>query len=834
MSTYSRIVIIIGIFLFLSEVANAQSKRYILLEHFTNTECTECKTKNEQFYNSILANNLADAIHIAYYAPYPSSSSFFHSQNASEYTAASNYYGISSTPQMVMNGKLLPEGENLIEQSAIDEFTATEPESPVIFDTFNLTDDGNGNYQLGIIIATEVAQPLGNYIIRTAVVESEVEYNAPNGETVHQNVVRKMLNNFSGQEFFAPTVGNSFLYSYTFTANADWNKDNLYIVSWIQNVENQEIINAASSKDFMSPLKSKITEFIPVSCFEGNDGGISVEVTDGVPPYTFLWSNGTTDQNLTNVPAGVYFLVVQDSAGDISEERASVTEPSELYITVEKEDEENELANGKASIKIMGGTPRLISNTPVYEIVWTYPDGSTVENVLNIQDLSSGLYFVKVTDNSGCSVSESISIFRNIGDLNCEIVLSEPLCFGDNNGSIVVTCFNATPPLIYNWSDGPQTPERLNMAAGTYTVIVSDAIGASFTKQMTLDDPAPLQNLMDIENETNDLNNGSACHNVTGGSPPYNITWTPVGSTDLCITNLSADNEAGGIINYSLIVEDSNGCDFEDSFSLLPISTELRISVLGVEGISCAGENDGLIEIFVSGGETLLEYDIDWANTTTGNPVDIPTSPSNTTILSGLSEGTYEVTVTDDNDEVVTETFVINEPSGFSIEIIKQDVCENGDGTAVNGFASVVANGGVPPYTYQWNNGTADSITNVSFSTNLTVTVLDANSCELQESIFVENVGLCVGIIDATLNQQFSLYPNIANNQINLSLNDYHIGQFTFAIVDITGRTQVEKAIKNYHANQVQTINIQQLSKGIYFGVIESEGKIARKRFVKM
>lgn len=834
MSTHNRIVIIISIFLFLSDVVNAQSKRYILLEHFTNTECADCKTKNDQFYNSILPNNLADAIHISYYAPYPSNSSFFHSQNTSDYTAASNHYSISSTPQMVMNGKLLPEGSNLIEQSVIDEFTATDPESPIIFDTFNLRDDGNGNYQLGIIIATEVAQPLGNYIIRTAVVESEVEYNAPNGETVHQNVVRKMLNDFGGQEFFAPTVGNSFLYSYAFTASAEWNKDNLYIVSWIQNVENQEVVNAASSKDFMSPLKSKITEFIPVSCFEGNDGGVSVEVSDGVPPYTFLWSNGTTDQNLTNVPAGVYYLVVRDSAGDVSEEQASVTEPAELYVIVEKEDEENELSNGKASITIMGGTPQVINNTPVYDIIWTYPDGSTVENVLNIQDLSAGIYFVKVTDASGCSVSESISIFRNIGDLNCEVVLSEPLCFGDNNGSIVVNCFNATPPLRYNWSDGGVTPERLNMSAGTYTVIVTDAIGASFTKQMTLDNPAPLQNLMDIVNETNDLNNGSACHNVTGGSPPYSITWTPIGNTDLCITNLSADNETGNIINYSLIVEDSNGCDFEDNFTLLPISTELRISVLREEGISCSGENDGLIEIFVSGGETLLEYDIDWANTTSGSPVDIPTSPSNTTILSGLSEGTYQVTVTDDNDEVVTETFEIMEPSGFSIEVTKQDVCEKSDGTTTNGFAVVSASGGVSPYTYQWNNGTADSITNVSFSTNLTVTVLDANECKLQETIFVDNVGLCVGIVDATLNKQFNLYPSIAKDQVNLVLNDNFIHQFNFTIVDISGRTQVEKTIENYNLNQVQKIDIQHLSKGIYFGVIKSEGKIARKRFIKM
>jgi len=644
-----------------------------------------------------------------------------------------------------------------------------------------------------------------------------------------------MLDNFDGRPFSAPTVGNSTLYNYDFIADPSWNAENLYIISWIQNADNQEVVNAASSKDFMPPLKSKITKFIPVSCFDGSDGGVEVEVSDGVPPYTFLWSNGTSDQNLTNVPDGVYYLVVRDSAGGVSEEQASVTEPSELQIKVEKTDEENELANGKASITIAGGNPDIINGTPVYKIVWTYPDGSTVDNVANIQDLASGIYFVKVTDGSDCSVSKSISIFRNIGDLQCEVLLNDPLCFGDNNGSIIVTCFNASPPLTYSWMDGPITPERYNMTAGTYTVIVSDAIGASYTKQMTLDNPPPLQNLMDLVNETNDLNNGSACHNITGGTPPYTITWTPTNTSDLCITNLSADNEAGGLINYILKVEDDNGCDFEDEFNLVPISTELRVNVVKAQGISCTGSNDGLIEIFVSGGEILLEYDIDWANITSGSPVDIPTSPSNTPILSGLSEGTYEVTVTDDNDEVVTETIEIVEPSSFSIKVTKQDVCVGPDGNKENGFAAVSANGGVPPYTYQWNNGTADSLTNVSFSTSLTVTVFDANDCKLQESVFVDDLGACDNsIVDEILNQQFNLYPSLAKNEVNLILKDQSIRQFTFKIADITGRTIVEKAIDNYNVNQVEKINIEALSKGIYFGILENEGKVARKRFLKM
>jgi len=816
-------------------VTSAQSKRYILLEHFTNTECSECKTKNDQFYTDILPNNLTDIIHISYHAPFPSNSSFFYSQNPTDSDAAVNYYDINKTPQIVMNGTLLDEGDNLIEQSTIDEFASNDPESPIVFDTFTLTDDGNGNYNLRVIIATEVAQPLGNYIIRTAVVESEVNYDAPNGETVHKNVMRKMLDSFAGETFSPPTVGNRTLHNYNFTADADWNTDNLYIISWIQNTDNQEVVNVASSKDFMAPLKSTITKFTPVSCFGGADGAIDIEVQDGVPPYTFLWSNGSTAQNLNNVPAGVYTVVVRDASGTESEEQGSVTEPAELIVDVEKEDEENENMNGFAEITIEGGNPQMINNLPVYDIVWSFPDGSTQTNITRIQSLTSGLYVVKVTDDSGCTVTKSVSIFRNIGDLQCEIVKSEPLCFGDNNGSIVVTCFNASPPLIYNWSDGQKTPDIFNIPAGTYTVVVTDAIGAAFTKQITLDNPPQLRNSMDITNETNDQNNGSACHNITGGNPPYSVSWAPVGNSELCITNLSADNETGGIIEYAFIVEDSNGCDLEEAFSLVPISTELRVTTVKAEGISCTGSNDGYIEIFVSGGEVLLEYDIDWASVINGSPVDIPTSPSNTPILDGLSEGTYQVSVTDDNNETIIETFEITEPSSFSIEITKQDVCEDAEGNTENGFAVVTPSGGVPPYSYVWNNGTADSLTNVSFSRSLTVTVYDANDCEIQESIFVDDIGPCmVGVLDESLNNQFELYPNLVKDNLSIRINDPKINQFTFKIMDIAGKTIQEKSIEQYHVNQQINLPLNHLSKGVYFGILETDGKIARQRFLKL
>ena len=114
-----------------------------------------------------------------------------------------------------------------------------------------------------------------------------------------------MLDNFDGRVFNAPTVGNRTLYRYNFSTDPSWNEDNLFIVSWIQDADNQEVVNAASSKDFVAPLKSSISKFTPVSCFEGNDGGIEVEVSDGVPPYTCLLytSPSPRDATLSRMPS---------------------------------------------------------------------------------------------------------------------------------------------------------------------------------------------------------------------------------------------------------------------------------------------------------------------------------------------------------------------------------------------------------------------------------------------------------------------------------------------------------------------------------------------------
>lgn len=838
MNCKKNLILLICLILSFPEFVIGQSKRIVLLEHFTNTTCNDCKTKNDVFFSNILPDNLNEVIHISYFAPIPSSSSFFHSQNPTDNFDATNYYGITTTPKMVMNGTVLDDGSELIAQSDIDDFTSAKPESPIVYSNFNLSDDGNGNYDLRVIVGTEVAQPLGEYVIRTALVESEVAYNAPNGETLHKNIMRKMLNNFAGRAFFPPTVGNLTFYDYSFTADPSWNSENLYIISWIQDLNSKEVLNVASSKNFLAPLKSVITKYSPVSCFDGTDGGLEVDVSDGIPPYKYLWSNGDTTKNLTDAKAGVYFLVVTDAAGNITEEQGSVTEPEELQLKITKTDEENQSMNGSAILAISGGTPNIVSGVPIYEVEWSYPDGSEQTNVLNIENLTSGIYFVKVTDSKECSLSESFSIFRNIGDLQCEIIVSEPLCTGDNNGSMAVTCFNANPPLTYNWSDGGVTPERFNMAAGTYTVIVTDGIGAVYNKQVTLDNPPALQNFIETVNETNDMNDGSACHNVTGGTPPYDITWSVTESKERCLTDLSADNAAGSLIEYSCIVEDENGCDLKTDFTLLPISTDLNVVVIKKEDISCTGEKDGYIEVLVSGGEILLEYDIDWAEIINDVPSEIQTSPSNTTILRNLSAGTYQVTAKDDKDSIVMRTIEIVEPDEFSIEVTSSDICKDEAGNTVNGVASAKPSGGLPPYSYQWSNGNADSTIVVSQSSNYTISVFDSNLCEQRETVFIaETDMICmtfIDIFDQALTNNFSLLPTAANEQIYIALSDASIRQFNFKVVDITGRTVQTKLVDNYVPNSQINISVNQLSSGIYFGVIEVKEKIARQKFIKM
>lgn len=143
-----------------------------------------------------------------------------------------------------------------------------------------------------------------------------------------------------------------------------------------------------------------------VNCFDESTGSIDIIVSGGQAPYTFQWSNGAQTQNLTNLSAGTYSVLVTDVNGLTHSRNISVKQPAEpLQMIVSKTDITSIGANdGTISVEIEGGTPFKWTNIP-YIYIW-----SNEATSLNQTDLSEGTYVIMVEDYNGCSVTKRIRL----------------------------------------------------------------------------------------------------------------------------------------------------------------------------------------------------------------------------------------------------------------------------------------------------------------------------------------------------------------------------------------------------------------------------------------
>ncbi|MBN2682733.1 MAG: choice-of-anchor J domain-containing protein [Bacteroidales bacterium] len=137
-----------------------------------------------------------------------------------------------------------------------------------------------------------------------------------------------------------------------------------------------------------------------VSCFGFDDGEAMVTVSGGTPPYTYLWTNSSTNAAITNLGAGTYSVTITDSNNCTTSGTTEISEPDELLITsiIPVHETSSGACNGTATVVITGGTPS-------YEFLWS--NGQTTNPAVS---LCSGDYTVTITDENGCSDTETVTI----------------------------------------------------------------------------------------------------------------------------------------------------------------------------------------------------------------------------------------------------------------------------------------------------------------------------------------------------------------------------------------------------------------------------------------
>ncbi|HYG50446.1 MAG TPA: gliding motility-associated C-terminal domain-containing protein [Flavobacteriales bacterium] len=309
------------------------------------------------------------------------------------------------------------------------------------------------------------------------------------------------------------------------------------------------------------------------SCNGANDGSITLDVTAGIAPFTYVWDTlGITDSAAAGLGAATYSITINDSAGCITVLDVVVGEPAPLTATTSAD-----------TVNCNGDNISLVclpsGGTGPYTVLW-----NTSLPVLNdtLPVATAGVYSITVTDDNGC-IYDFFDTLYEPAPLTLNLVTDSVGCNGSPLGSMVATVGGGTGPYDYLWSNNPSnnTPTNTGLTAGVYTLSVTDDNGCTTSQTDTvfdLDFPAIS---FTGDEPCNSGINGSITATATGGSSTtmFNYTWNTVPVQ----TGLTASNIGAG--TYMLTIS-ANGCSNTFPFSL---SEDALVDTLKIEGVSCNG-----------------------------------------------------------------------------------------------------------------------------------------------------------------------------------------------------------------------------------------------------
>ncbi|MTB52351.1 T9SS type A sorting domain-containing protein, partial [Lewinella sp. W8] len=449
-------------------------------------------------------------------------------------------------------------------------------------------------------------------------------------------------------------------------------------------------------------LSGNVTDLL---CNGDNSGAIDLNVGGGTPPFVYSWSNGASTQDLSGLTAGTYSVIVSDANGCSRETAFTLSEPPALTLSCTPSPISTINGNdGSILLNWEGGTPAY-QITLNGEVI-----ADTDDNTFTISDLGPGDYTVVITDQNGCQ--EQCVAVVNTSDCALAIVLNgtSPACFEDENGEIFAEVSGGTPPFTYQWNTGSDAEFLTGLAAGQFSLTLTDAAGCQVIESIALVAPNNLEIIFDAisPNCTNSLS-GSITASVTGGTPPYSYLWSN-GSSTATIDSL----ESGA---YNLEVIDGNGCTQTGSINLEPLGS------IVIEGTvtNAICEVGGNISIGINGGTS--PYTVEWS---TG---------ANSLSIDSLLPGNYLVTVTDSNGCSSTESFVVlDEGQEISISANTVPISCNGD---QNGAISLAIEGGTSPYIVLWSTGDTTTTIAQLGPGSYDVSVIDVNGCNATTQVLL-------------------------------------------------------------------------------------------------
>lgn len=314
-------------------------------------------------------------------------------------------------------------------------------------------------------------------------------------------------------------------------------------------------------------ITSSASTITPVGC-KGDSNAVAIaSASGGTAPYSYLW-NTVPPQNTdtaTGLHAGIFIVTITDATTCFTVDTVHIQDPPVMSVTISS-------VNASCSGTGVGSaTANPVGGVAAYTYLWS-PSGGTNQTATN---LIPGNYDVTVTDTYGCIKTASTTITQDTIIVITVDSTNRPICNGGFDGSIYISVTGGTGSYAYVWNSGVAfTQDLINIAAGFYTVVVTDQGGCTETTSVQLSNPPPVPAYAGSDTAicagTSILLNADA--------PPSGLTGIWTGPAGVTFSNANdpkamAFNMPPGFATLTWTVTDGIGCTGTDNVSVFGFNT---------------------------------------------------------------------------------------------------------------------------------------------------------------------------------------------------------------------------------------------------------------------
>jgi outer membrane protein OmpA-like peptidoglycan-associated protein len=455
-------------------------------------------------------------------------------------------------------------------------------------------------------------------------------------------------------------------------------------------------------------VTGEIEELKKLSCAQLSDASLRVVPRGGKAPFTYLWSTGSKEASIKNVPAGIYSVTLTDEKlqSIVINKEIVGPEPLDLALQIVKPASTNN-ADGVAKIWASGGNGD-------YKITW---DKGPVHG--EISNLADGTYDFIVKDAKGCTLKKSLRMSEIILPLNLKLSVSKEItCANFENGVLEAIVEGGKPPFSYKWSiAGKSNPIVDNLKAGEYSLTITDQLGETQFQTIELKNPSSIQiNLEVIKQATVNLQDGMAFASVSGGVGAYQKVWSSGETGDTAVALAPGYQK--------LTVTDERSCTANKPFVITEDIKDFNANIRVTSSLKCAGDTDGTADLLINGGKP--PYKIVWN-----------TPGLKDTEISNLKKGRYIAIISDSQGKSISASLELQEPEALKAQI---SVIQTPQLDSLDGKVSLAITGGSEPYRVVWDNGETGPEANMMAAGKHTVIVKDTANCELKTSFELDEI----------------------------------------------------------------------------------------------